>query len=128
MLYMNKTRVTYRIAPDLAASLRALPNQTQFVEDALRDALGAECPLCDGSGRLPTHPLRVSNFKRQGLPRLKRRRALQLRGVVRLARQMAATDLRLQPIDGAIGFMLTRDREVLLRGSIRGSGTELRPN
>ena len=35
MLYM-KTRVTFRVEADVAEALRELPNQTRFVEDALR--------------------------------------------------------------------------------------------
>src|SRR5262245_40199766 len=63
MLYM-KTRVTFRVAPDLADVLRQLPNQTSFVETALREALRAKCPTCGGTGRVTRMAPRVSNFRR----------------------------------------------------------------
>ena len=127
MLYMKKTRVTYRVAPDLAASLRGLPNQTQFVEDALRNALGTSCPVCEGSGRVTAGTLRVSNLRGLGAS-LEHDEALQLRRVVRLGRQMAATNLQLERVDGALAFVLARRHDILLRGTLRGSATELLPN
>ena len=45
MLYM-KTRVTFRLPSDLADDLRELPNQTQFVEAALRE-VEEETGLCE---------------------------------------------------------------------------------
>ena len=72
MLYM-KTRVTFRVASDLADALRDLPNQTVFVEQALRSALGRTCPACDGQGRVQWKSVSVSDFKRASLPRLDRK-------------------------------------------------------
>src|SRR5688572_16635219 len=83
MLYM-KTRVTFRVDADLADALRELPNQTKFVEDALRDSLGRTCPLCRGDGRLPLRRIRVSNVREQGIKRLSRQEAQQLQKVFRL--------------------------------------------
>jgi hypothetical protein len=125
MLYMKadvKTRVTFRIDPLLAAALRALPNQTLFVESALLTALGESCPLCEGRGRVPARMLRISDFKRQELPRLSSRLALRLREVVRLGRQLLATDLKLtrdDERDDALSFKLLRHKQTLLSGNIK---------
>src|SRR5262245_2773501 len=126
MLYM-KTRVTFRVAEDLAESLRELPNQTQFVERALRAALGRTCPTCDGSGRVASSDVRVSNFRQAALPELTRESALQLKELVQLGRQVAATKIRLdrRPGEPALGFVVERGHTVLLRGSIRGAITSL---
>src|SRR5262249_5978603 len=115
MLYM-KTRVTFRIRSDLAGTLRQLPNQTSFVEDALRQALREKCSVCGGTGRVEKQVLSVSNFRRSNLPALGRDAALQLKGLVGLARQTAATDLELRKsADGVgLGFAVVRDGEVLL--------------
>jgi hypothetical protein len=60
MLYM-KTRVTFRVAKDLADALRDLPNQTEFVEAVLREGLGMTCPVCGGKRARVAHdpPLRL---------------------------------------------------------------------
>lgn len=122
MLYM-KTRVTFRVAPDLADVLRQLPNQTQFVEAALRDALGVTCPLCDGSGRFRSSRLKVSNFRTASLPTLERGAALELKRLVRVGRELVATRLELQKASHAqgMGFVLLRGEDVLLRGSLKRS-------
>ena|SRR5262252_3660016 len=129
MLYM-KTRVTFRVAKDLARSLRDLPNQTAFVESALRSALGRTCPTCEGSGRTRWASVAVSDFKRARLPRLDRDGAVQLKSLVRLAREMAASRLDLVPRREAPGFefSLERGRDVLLRGSLAGRSTTFHPN
>lgn len=118
MLYM-KTRVTFRLAQDLADELRELPNQTRFVETALREALGFACPLCQGSGRWQTRRLTISNFRRRALPALERAGALELRRLVRVGRQLSATALELEPAaPGGVTFVMTRGREVLLTGQL----------
>jgi len=118
MLYM-KTRVTFRLPSDLADELRELPNQTQFVEAALREALGVACPLCRGSGRLQPRRLQISNFRRSALPRLARESAVELRRLVRVGRQLSATALELQSAPlGGVHFVLTRCGEVLLTGKL----------
>jgi hypothetical protein len=126
MLYM-KTRVTFRVAEDLADALRELPNQTVFVERALRAALGRTCPTCDGSGRIDDSAVRVSNFRQAQLPALSRESALQLRELVHLGRLIAATRIRLNRKSGeqALGFAIERGHAVLLSGSIRGAITSL---
>src|ERR1700743_3539836 len=99
MLYM-KTRVTFRGAPDLAEALRDLPNQTQFVEQALREALRDECPACGGTGRVSIQRVKVSNFRTAALPPLRREVAVQLKSIVALARRSAATNVELRSTKG----------------------------
>src|SRR5262245_39983749 len=129
MLYM-KTRVTFRVARDLARSLRELPNQTAFVEEALRSALGKTCPTCEGAGRTRWASVAISGFKEKTLPRLDREGALQLKSLVRLARGLAASKLELARRGAAPGFEFSveRGRDVLLRGTLAGSATTFRPN
>ena len=119
----SKQPMTFRVPADLSAALRELPNQTAFVEAALREALGRLCPLCHGSGATPEVHLAVSNFKRLAVGRLDRDSAAQLRALVRLGRQLLATDLELESAGGTdLGFRLAREDELLLTGRIpRGS-------
>jgi hypothetical protein len=125
-----KTRVTFRVAPDLAEALRDLPNQTTFVEQALRSALGRSCPSCEGSGRIPWRSVAVSDFRRAALPRLDRARALQLQSLVRLARKLAASKLELAKGHDAadLQFVLRRGDSVLMRGIVDSDGASLCPN
>ncbi len=130
MLYM-KTRVTFRLPNDLAQALKYLPNQTSFVETALRDALGRSCPTCGGTGRVPAGRLQVSNVKQAGLSRLSRDEALYLKQLIRLANDLAATELQLSkslPGEHALGFQLTRNESVLLSGTLDEQGTRFRAN
>jgi hypothetical protein len=129
MLYM-KTRVTFRVADDLAEALRRLPNQTAFVEEALRAALGRTCPACDGSGRIQWRSVSVSDFKRGALPRLDRDGAVQLKGLIRLARELAASKLDLSKDDAAPGlsFALSRGESVLMRGTVQSRGATFQPS
>jgi len=125
-----KTRVTFRIGADLAESLRTLPNQTAFVEEALRSALGRTCPACDGQGRVQWKSVSVSDFKRASLPRLDHDGAIQLKGLVRLARELAASKLDLGKSEGTSGFdfALKRGDSVMMRGTLQGRGTTFHPN
>ena len=121
----TKQRVTFRIAPELGAALRQLPNQTQFVEQVLREALARICPLCAGSGEVRDVHLAVSNLKTLAVGRLDRVSAAQLKALVRLGRQLLATNLELEPSrdDGELEFRLARANELLLTGRIpRGHG------
>ncbi|MEM7392175.1 MAG: hypothetical protein AAF492_07475 [Verrucomicrobiota bacterium] len=120
-----KTRMTFRVAEELADALRELPNQTHFVESVLRDALGLTCPVCGGEGRIPTTPVRLPNFKSAALPSLDRETALQLRALVRLARQLAATNIDLlnNRDGGGLGFAVRRQNHVLMVGEVDGSST-----
>jgi hypothetical protein len=124
MLYM-KTRVTFRVAEDLAETLRRLPNQTQFVEQALREALRDECPACSGTGRVSIQRVKVSNFRDAALPPLQREVALQLKSIVELGRRSAATRVELSRARGGMSFVLARGTEVLLRGTLGKAGSHL---
>jgi hypothetical protein len=129
MLYM-KTRVTFRVDPRLASALRRVPNQTRFVERALKDALGTSCPLCQGSGRLAVDSLRISDFRSEALPRLKRAAAAPLKGLIRFGKRMQATDLALEarPGDEELEFRIARDQEILLSGRLNPTGGALHLN
>jgi hypothetical protein len=122
MLYM-KTRVTFRVAEDLAETLRGLPNQTAFVEAALREALREKCPACGGTGRASAGGVHVSNLRAASLGVLERAAALQLKSVVTLARHAAATDVLLERPRGTseIAFVVARGEQVLLRGTLPSS-------
>src|SRR5262245_61589901 len=122
MLYM-KTRVTFRVESDLADALRELPNQTRFVEDALRDALGRTCPVCRGDGRLALRMIRVSNVRRQGIKRLNRDEAQQLQRIFRLGQELAATRIDLRKQGRRVGFSLRRDQQELLAGVLSSQGS-----
>jgi hypothetical protein len=122
MLYM-KTRVTFRIADELADALRDLPNQTKFVEDALRDALGRACPVCEGSGRIPVRTLRVTNIRAAGIEELNRDQALELQRVFRLGRAVAATRIELKRRGPLVTFTMSRDRAELINGTLGDPST-----
>jgi hypothetical protein len=127
MLYMDverKTRVTFRVDPRLAAALRQLPNQTLFVENALLEAFGQTCPVCDGRGKVQSGRLAVSDFKRHKLPPLTREAAPRLREVVKLGQRLMATHLKLVAPSrkrGELVFELSRHDDLLMRGRINGS-------
>ncbi len=112
--------MTFRLSAELARSLRELPNQTAFVESTLREALGRVCPLCHGTGEAPGVHLAVSNFKQTPGQRLDRTSAAQLKALVRLGRQLLATELALDSTSqsDSLGFRLARADEVLLSGRI----------
>jgi hypothetical protein len=125
-----KTRMTFRLADELATELRKLPNQTEFVEAVLREALGATCPTCQGSGRVPASGPTLPNWRSANLPRLDRETALQLKALVRLARELAATNIALESISlegdraHALRFALKRDEDALLEGRLIEGRTE----
>ncbi len=126
----NKQRVTYRLDPELAVALKQLPNQTAFVERCLRDALGHVCPLCHGTGAATGVHLSVSDLKRSPVGRLDRAAAARLRALVRLGRQLLATELALEPgpAPSELAFRLERDDHTLLTGRIPCGRTELELN
>jgi hypothetical protein len=123
----TKQRVTFRIDPELHEALRQLPNQSQFVEQVLREALARVCPLCDGRGEVRDVHLAVSNLKKLAVGRLDRVGAAQLRDLVRLGRQLLATNLELgrSRDDGELEFRLARANELLLQGRIRAGNREV---
>ncbi len=135
LLYMmakgaNKQRVTYRLDPELAVALKQLPNQTAFVERTLREALSQVCPLCHGTGEASAVHLIVSNLKSCPVGRLDRAAAGRLRALVRLGRQLLATELALEATDGPseLAFRLAREDQTLLTGRIPCGATELELN
>ena len=115
-----------RVLPPKAASF----NQTAFVEEALWAALGRTCPACEGMGRVQWKSVAVSDFKRAALPRLDREGAMQLKSLVRLARELAASKLDLEKSPAASGFefALSRGESVLMRGTLQARGTTFHPN
>ena len=119
-----KTRVTFRVNGDLAGALRQLPNQSAFVERTLREALGQVCPLCHGTGESPARTLVVSDLKQKPFERIDRSTAAQLRSLVRLGRQLLATELELLPAadecpsQHGLSFRLAREDQLLLSGII----------
>jgi hypothetical protein len=122
-----KQRVTFRIDPEIGTLLRQLPNQTAFVEQVLREALARICPLCAGTGEVRDVHLAVSNLKKLAVGRLDRVRAAQLKALVRLGRQLLATNLELEPSrdDGELEFRLARADELLLTGRIPRSNRDV---
>ncbi len=126
----NKQRVTYRLEPELVVALRQLPNQTAFVERTLREALGHVCPLCHGTGEATGVHLSVSDLKRSPVGRLDRAAAAHLRAVVRIGRQLLATELALEPAEteSELVFRLERDDQTLLTGRIPCGRTDLELN
>ena len=115
----ERQRVTFRLESELVEALRQLPNQTAFVQRVLREALGRVCPLCDGTGEVPGVHLEVSDLKNVLHPRLDRTAAAQLKALVRLGRQLMATELNLEAEDGEqLGCRLARDDQLLLTGRI----------
>ena len=128
MLYMSERshRVTFRVPPELVTELRRLPNQTAFVEDAIREALARQCPLCRGKGRLVPTGLRVPNFAHARLPRLTAPAGRRLQQIVRLGRRVSATELRLaHHRRRGWTFALARRDELLIEGTIADAGVEL---
>ena len=120
--------MTFRLEPELAAALKQLPNQTAFVEAALREAMGRQCPLCHGTGQASGVHLNVSNFKSLPIRRLDRSTAAQLKALVHLGRQLLATQLMLEPSDEdqGLAFRLAREDQLLLSGKIPRGKPEVR--
>jgi hypothetical protein len=81
-------------------------------------------------GRIGTVVPRVQNFKQAALPSLDRDAALQLKSLVRLARQLGATDVDLARAvaPGGLAFSVMRGDQVLLRGNLVGAATQLSVN
>jgi hypothetical protein len=116
----RKQRVTFRVGSDLVRALRLLPNQTAFVEQTLREALGRLCPLCHGTGQASDVRMVISDFKEIPIGPLDRASAEQLKALVRLGRQLLATQLELNasPEGGELDFRLAREDQILLAGRI----------
>lgn len=50
--------ITFKADPELARLLGTLPNKSEFIRQAVLDALASVCPLCQGSGHLTIHQKR----------------------------------------------------------------------
>ncbi len=44
--------VTFKVDKDLLEAIKHIPNRSKFIRGAIIAALGAVCPLCEGSGML----------------------------------------------------------------------------
>src|SRR5258708_37290093 len=48
-----KQIVAFKVEPELASLLDAMPNKSEFIRAAIQSRLGTVCPLCRGSGVAP---------------------------------------------------------------------------
>ena len=48
-----KQIVAFKVEPELASMLDAMPNKSEFIRAAIHARLGTVCPLCRGSGVAP---------------------------------------------------------------------------
>ena len=49
----SKHIVAFKVEPDLAAVLDAMPNKSEFIRAAVQSRLASACPLCRGTGIAP---------------------------------------------------------------------------
>jgi len=49
----NKQIVAFKVEPELAALLDAMPNKSEFIRNAVARQLSTACPLCRGTGIAP---------------------------------------------------------------------------
>jgi hypothetical protein len=49
----NKQIVAFKVEPELAALLDAMPNKSEFIRTAVARQLSTVCPLCRGTGIAP---------------------------------------------------------------------------
>ncbi|HEY8091080.1 MAG TPA: hypothetical protein VIF09_24625 [Polyangiaceae bacterium] len=49
----SKHIVAFKVEPDLAALLDAMPNKSEFIRNAVARQLSTACPLCRGTGMAP---------------------------------------------------------------------------
>jgi hypothetical protein len=47
--------ITFKVDPVLSEALHEIPNRSEFIRAAVTAALGAVCPLCQGTGILTPH-------------------------------------------------------------------------
>ena len=52
MAAAKQAMVTLKVDADLAQALKALPNRSEFIRQAMLKALENACPLCQGTGML----------------------------------------------------------------------------
>jgi hypothetical protein len=44
--------ITFKVDSDLLEAIKAIPNRSEFIREAITSALGFICPLCNGTGML----------------------------------------------------------------------------
>jgi len=49
----SKQIVAFKVEPELAAALDAMPNKSEFIRAAVQSRLSTACPLCRGTGLAP---------------------------------------------------------------------------
>ena len=49
----NKQIVAFKVEPELAALLDAMPNKSEFIRAAVQGRIASACPLCRGTGVAP---------------------------------------------------------------------------
>ena len=49
---MKEQVVTFKVDRKLQQALNLIPNKSEFIRNAVLDALGTQCPLCGGTGVL----------------------------------------------------------------------------
>lgn len=47
--------ITFKVDSDLAGALAHLPNRSEFIRQAILNAMENTCPLCQGTGHLSEH-------------------------------------------------------------------------
>jgi hypothetical protein len=50
---LSKHIVAFKVEPELAAALDAMPNKSEFIRAAVQRSLASACPLCRGTGIAP---------------------------------------------------------------------------
>ncbi len=48
----NTVTVTFKVDEELANFLKALPNRSKFIRDAIMSKMAVPCPACGGSGKM----------------------------------------------------------------------------
>jgi hypothetical protein len=50
--------ITFKVDEALAEQLRLMPNRSEFIRQAVLQALNFECPLCHGAGTLTPNQMK----------------------------------------------------------------------
>ena len=50
--------ITFKVDHELFQAVKELPNRSEFIRNAVLDALGSVCPLCNGRGALTANQKR----------------------------------------------------------------------
>jgi len=49
---MKEQTITFKVNKELQEILNRIPNKSEFIREAILEAVGNKCPLCGGSGVL----------------------------------------------------------------------------